>query len=109
MVFYDKNSMSLLQSKGLLQIVFSDAWLHPIYIYTKCMSKAIKVYLVFYFFFPLKVICYCSKFQLSLVLFPKPQKEEKITKVHKGKRDMFSFQFTEFPAFKQYKYMPLGL
>lgn len=52
MVFYDKNSMSLLQSKGLLQIVFSDGWLHPIYIYTKCMSKAIKVYLVFYFFFP---------------------------------------------------------
>lgn len=59
-------------------------------------------------FFSLKVICYCSNFQLSLVLFPKPQKEEKITKVHNGKRDMFSFQFTEFPAFKQYKYMPLG-
>lgn len=100
--------MILLLSKALLQIVFSDAWVSPIYIYTKRMNKVIEVCLVFYFFFSLKVICYCSNFQLSLVLFPKPQKEEKITKVHKGKRDMFSFQFTEFPAFKQYKYMPLG-
>jgi len=98
--------MILLQSEALLEIVFSDAWISPIYIDTKCMNKVIKVCLEFYSFFSLKVICYCSDFRLSLVLFPKPQKEEKITKVHKGKRDMFSFQFTEFPAFKQYKHMP---
>lgn len=43
--------MILLQSKALLQIVFSDAWISPIYICTKCMNKVMKVGLALYIFF----------------------------------------------------------